>query len=62
VEWEPVAIAAAALNFKRDLDDARGVAPGPALPDAVVLPLPASSTTAAASAISLPLPKWGGFR
>jgi hypothetical protein len=36
VEWEPVAIAAAALNFKRDRNEARGVSTGPALPGVVV--------------------------
>ena len=61
VEWEPVAIAAAALNFKRDLDDARGVPPGPALPGAVVLPLPRSSAGGTDPGVSLPLPKWGRF-
>jgi len=54
VEWEPVAIAAAALNFKRELDAAKGVPSGPPLPDAVVLPLPPSS---AAGGVILPLPR-----
>lgn len=55
IEFEPVALTAAVINAKLELDRRRGV-PAPALPGATVLPLPLSSA-AAAGAVLLPLPR-----
>ena len=57
IEWEPVALAACALNAKRELDEAKPATP---LVEKAVLPSdPATSATAGRGGVSLPPPPWG---
>lgn len=55
IAWEPVALVAAVINARRDLNGGRS-APCAAIPEAVALP-PPPATAAAAGAVLLQLPR-----
>ena len=57
IEWEPVALAACALDAKWELDKAKPAAP--LLEKANLPPDPTTSATAGRGGVSLPPPPWG---
>jgi len=57
IEWEPVALAACALDAKRERDEAKPAAP--LVEKAILPPDPATSAAAGRVSVSLPPPPWG---
>lgn len=61
LEWEPVALVAAALNARRSLTCSGAATAPPPLAAPITLPLPSSKGTPGGAAISLPQPPGFAF-